>query len=319
LSEPDKPPAPADGLVELLRSMMLIRAFEERLMQMPRPGFQLLSSGEEAVAVGVCAALGPDDQLLSGGRAIGPALARGLEPHAVMAELQGKITGPCRGKGGRGHLAQPSAGFFGAHAVVGGNLTIAAGVALAAQLRRCSWIVACIFGDGACGAGALHETLNLAALWRLPLLLICCNNQYSVSTPVRQAIAPERLADLALPFGIPRQTVDGMDVVEVRQAARVATAAIRAGAGPFFLECVTYRFATHSTASRESRPPDEILLWRERCPIQRLAARLGAAGVLDQEGLAALQREVAALADAAAAHADAAPFPEPAEGLTDVD
>src|SRR5207244_1115097 len=129
--------------------------------------------------------------------------------------------------------------FFGAHAVVGGNLTIAAGVALAAQLRHCSWVVACLFGDGACGAGSLHETLNLAALWKLPLLLVCCNNQYSVSTPVQEALAPKRLSDLAQPFGIRGQTVDGMDAVAVRVAAQAAATGVRAGSGPFFLECVT--------------------------------------------------------------------------------
>src|ERR1700690_796746 len=149
--------------LDLLRSMLLIRAFEEALVRQPDHGFQLLSSGEEAVAVGLCAALRADDQLISSGRSIGPALARGLEPGLVMAELLGKSSGPCRGRGGRGPLAQPAAGFFGAHAVVGGNLSIAAGVSLALQLQGESAIVACVFGDGACGSGALHETLNIAA------------------------------------------------------------------------------------------------------------------------------------------------------------
>src|SRR5664279_3014423 len=203
----------------LLRSMMLVRAFEGALMRAPDHGFQLLSSGEEGVAVGVCAGLIADDQLLSSGRSIAPALARGLDPRTVMAELLGKVAGPCGGRGGRGHLAQPSAGFFGAHAVVGGNLTVAAGVALAAQIQGRSSIVACIFGDGACGSGALHETMNIAALWKLPLLLVCNNNQYSVATPRSEMLAPARLSDLARPFGIPALTVDGMDVLAVRDAA----------------------------------------------------------------------------------------------------
>jgi TPP-dependent pyruvate/acetoin dehydrogenase alpha subunit len=303
----------------MLRSMMLIRAFEEQLLRLPQPGFQLLSSGEEAVAVGLCAALRLEDQLLSSGRSIGPALARGLDARLVMAELQGKVTGPCKGKGGRGHLAQPTAGFFGAHAVVGGNLTIAAGVALAAQLRKCPCVVACIFGDGACGAGALHETLNLAALWKLPLLLVCCNNQYSVSTPVHAALAPKRLSDLAQPFGIPGQTVDGMDVLAVRAAARQAVAAVRVGQGACFLECVTYRFASHSTASRESRPQEEIGRWRARCPIGLFADRLCAKGILDQPAVAGLQRAAEEEAGAAAAYASASPFPDSCEALTDVE
>ena len=157
------------------------------------------------------AALNAGDQLLTSGRSIAAALARGLEPGAVMAELLGKSAGPCRGKGGRGHLPQPSAGFFGAHAVVAGNLSIAAGAALAAQMQRSGTIVACLFGDGACGAGALHETLNVAALWKLPLLLVCDNNQYSVSTPRSEALSPNLLSDLAKPFGIPAISVDGMD------------------------------------------------------------------------------------------------------------
>jgi TPP-dependent pyruvate/acetoin dehydrogenase alpha subunit len=311
--------ADRQDLIALLRAMVRIRAFEERLLQLPRPGFQLLSCGEEAVAVGVCAALAPEDQLLSSGRAIAPALARGLEPGRVMAELQGKAVGPCKGKGGRGHLAQPAAGFFGAHAVVGGNLAVAAGVALARQMRRDAGIVVCIFGDGACGAGILHETLNLAALWKLPLVLVCCNNQYSVSTPARAALAPQQLSDLARPFGIPAQTVDGMDVVVVRDAARQAVTRARAGDGPFFLEAVAYRFAPHSTSARESRPEDEIQSWKARCPIALLGGRLCAAGVLDEPGVVLLRQEAAAEAEAAVAYASAAPFPEPAEGLADVE
>jgi TPP-dependent pyruvate/acetoin dehydrogenase alpha subunit len=323
----DGGPLPAAGagatdaveLLRMLRAMMLIRAFEECLLRQPRPGFQLLSSGEEAVAVGVCAALGPDDQLLSSGRSIGPALARGLDPRDVMAELLGKAAGPCKGKGGRGHLARPDAGFFGAHAVVAGNLAVAAGVALAAQLQRRPRVVACIFGDGACGAGALHETLNLAALWKLPLVFVCDNNQYSVSTPVREALAPARLADLAGPFGIPAQTVDGMDVVVVRDAARAMVGRARAGGGPSFLECLAYRFTTHSTSSRESRPEDEVRHWRERCPIRMLADRLGTSGLLDGQALERLRREAEDQAAAAAASAVAAPYPDPSEALADVE
>jgi TPP-dependent pyruvate/acetoin dehydrogenase alpha subunit len=193
-----------------LRSMMLIRAFEETLAKRPDHGFQLLSSGEEAVAVGLCAALGPHDQLLSGGRSIGPALARGCDPSRVMAELLGRATGTNRGKGGRGHLADPASGFFGSHAVVGGNINVAAGVALSMQLARTSGIVAILFGDGAFGAGALHESLNIAASWKLPLLFICNNNQLSVSTPRATALAPRNLSDIGLAFGIPAKTTDGL-------------------------------------------------------------------------------------------------------------
>jgi len=304
--------------VGLLRAMLLIRTFEVALLRQRVHGFQLLSSGEEAVAVGVCAALTRDDQLLVSGRSIGPALARGLYPGAVMAELLGKSAGPCRGKGGRGHLAQPSVGFLGAHAVVGGNLTIAAGVALAVQLEGRSSVVACVFGDGACGAGALHETLNLAALWKLPLVLICDNNQLSVSTLRAEALAPKQLSDLAPPFGIPGQTVDGMDVMAVRTAALDFIDHARSGNGPAFLECVSHRFASHSTLTRETRSADEMTAIRQLCPIHRLAERLEADGILSASAYRGLQSEVDAIVAAAVRFADAASYPDRSEALSDV-
>ena len=181
--------------IEALRRMMLIRAFETALAKRRDHGFQLLSTGEEAVAVGLGAALTCKDQLLTGGRSIGPALARGVEPGKVMAELLGKIAGLNRGRAGRGHMSDPRSGFFGAHAVVGGNISIAAGVALAKHLADDGGIVAVLFGDGACGAGALHETLNIAACWRLPLLFVCNNNQLSVSTARTAALAPVKLSN----------------------------------------------------------------------------------------------------------------------------
>jgi TPP-dependent pyruvate/acetoin dehydrogenase alpha subunit len=306
------------GDLELLRSMMLIRRFEEALELRPDRGFQLLSSGEEAVAVGVCAVLNRGDQLLCSGRSIAPSLARGLNPSEVMAELLGKSAGPCRGKGGRGHLAAPSFGFFGAHAVVGGNLTIAAGVALAMQQKRRPGVVACIFGDGACGSGVLHETLNMAAIWKLPLLLICNNNQYSISTHASAVLAPRSLADLALPFGIPAKTVDGMDVLAVRDATQDITENIRRGAGPGFLECISYRFSTHSTATSETRSAAEIAEWKGRCPIAKFASQLEAQGKLPKEGLNKLADEIAQTINGAIALADIAPFPMLSEALTDV-
>jgi TPP-dependent pyruvate/acetoin dehydrogenase alpha subunit len=298
--------------------MLLIRAFESALVSRRDHGFQLLSAGEEAVAVGLCAALTAADQLLTSGRSIGPALARGLQPGLVMAELLGKAAGPCRGKGGRGHLAQPSEGFFGAHSVVGGNLTIAAGAALAGQLMGRQGVVVCVFGDGACGSGALHETLNIAALWKLPLLLVCDNNQYSVSTPRSQALAPRQLSDLANPFGIPGATVDGTDVLAVRDAAMVFADHGRSGRGPAFLECVSYRFASHSTATRETRSAEEINALKQHCPILRFATRLEAEGTLSPDERARLESEVADVVAGAMQFADAASYPEKSEVLDDV-
>jgi TPP-dependent pyruvate/acetoin dehydrogenase alpha subunit len=303
----------------LLRSMLLIRAFEASLMSRKDHGFQLLSSGQEAVSVGLCAALAPGDQLLCSGRSIGPALARGLDPGIVLAELLGKEAGYCSGRGGRGHMAAPAAGFFGAHAVVGGNLTIAAGVALRLQGEGHSGLAACMFGDGACGSGALHETLNIAAIWRLPLLLVCDNNQYSVSTPRSAALAPARLSDLAAPFGIPGVTVDGMDVLAVRDAAQALAATVRAGGGPAFLECQSYGFTTHSTSSRESRPRDEVALARERCPIRAYTEVLLASGAAGRADVDEMTREVDAAIAGASRFADESALPSPEDVLRHVD
>jgi pyruvate dehydrogenase E1 component alpha subunit len=304
--------------IAALKSMMLIRAFEAALDARPDHGFQLFSSGQEAVAVGVCAALQPGDRLLCSGRSIGPALARGIEPGLVMAELLGKATGPSRGKGGRGHMAKPDQGFFGAHAVVAGNISIAAGAALAAQLEAERGLVVCIFGDGACGAGALHETLNIAALWRLPLLLVCDNNGLSVATPREAALAPARLADLAAPFGVAAAVVDGMDVAAVRAQAAELGGLARSGGGPAFLECVSERFFSHSTATRETRSAETMRRVLERCPIRRYTEKLRGEGLLDDDGLARIEGEVEGAVAEALAFADASPYPDAAEALGDV-
>jgi TPP-dependent pyruvate/acetoin dehydrogenase alpha subunit len=285
--------------------MLLIRRFEEMLRARPDCGFQLFSSGQEAVSVGLCAALRPEDQLLCSGRAIGPALARGLSAGAVLAELLGSEAGPCRGRAGRGHLAQPSAGFFGAHAVVAGNIGIAAGVALALRARGGAGLVACLFGDGACCSGMLHETLNIAALWKLPLLLVVDNNGYSISTSCRSMLAPARLADLATPFGVPAETVDGTDALAVQASALRFSEVVRCGGGPAMLECRSVRLLPHSTGSREARSAAELAVARSRCPIARLASALPEADV------GALEAEVAQEVVAAVTFAEASPFPLP--------
>jgi pyruvate dehydrogenase E1 component alpha subunit len=202
--------------------------------------------------------------------------------------------------------------------VVAGNLTIAAGVALAFQVEGRPGAVVCVFGDGACGSGALHETLNIAAIWKLPMLLVCDNNQYSVSTPRSVALAPRRLSDLAGPFGVPGLTVDGMDVFAVRDAALGFAEGARAGDGPAFLECVSERFSSHSSATRDTRGAAELEAIRLRCPIRRLARALDASGALDADGLARLERDAAERVAEALRFADAAPYPEPTEALTDV-
>ncbi|HWF01309.1 MAG TPA: thiamine pyrophosphate-dependent dehydrogenase E1 component subunit alpha [Caulobacteraceae bacterium] len=298
--------------------MLLIREFETALATRPDHGFQLLSSGEEAVAVGVCSALRPEDQLLTGGRSIGPALARGVDPSRLMAELVGRVDGINRGRAGRGHLADPQAGFFGAHAVVAGNISIAAGVALAGDVLERPGIVAVMFGDGAFGAGALHETLNMAALWRLPVLFICNNNGLSVSTSREAALAPARLPDLPRAYGIEGATADGMDLDAVCKAARDAASHIRGGAGPRFLELQSERFGSHSTSARETRSREQLATIRARCPIVRTTAALIARDQLAQDGADALRREAQVVVRRALAFADASPAPSPHEAMIDV-
>jgi pyruvate dehydrogenase E1 component alpha subunit len=298
---------------------MFIRAFETALAKRRDHGFQLLSTGEEAVAVGLCLALDAEDQLLTGGRSIGPAVARGVDPGRLAAELLGRVTGINRGKGGRGHLADIGSGFFGAHAVVGGNISIAAGVALAKKMEGKAGLVAILFGDGACGAGGLHETLNMAAIWKLPLLFVCNNNQLSVSASRADVLAPRKLSDLATGFGLPAQTVDGMDLETVAAAAKEAARKVRAGEGPVFLECLSQRFASHSTTARETRSAAALAEIWSRCPIRRQVERLQAAGMLTTDGAEALGKEVESAVAEAFAFADASPYPDAAEVLTDVE
>jgi TPP-dependent pyruvate/acetoin dehydrogenase alpha subunit len=300
--------------IDALRMMALIRAFETALAKRPDHGFQLLSTGEEAVAVGVASALRHGDQLLTGGRSIGPALARGVDPDRLMAELLGRKTGTNQGRGGRGHLADPASGFFGAHAVVAGNLSIAAGVALARKLEGHGGIVAVLFGDGAAGAGLLHETLNIAALWKLPLLFVCNNNQYSVSTSRRSGLAPAKISDLGSAFGLPSQTVDGMVVGTVAAAMFEAAEHVRSGQGPAFVECLSIRLLSHSTTARETRSRDELQQQWQSCPIARQISDLDL-GHQEAEDirLEAEQRVARALA-----FADASSFPDAREVLDHV-
>jgi TPP-dependent pyruvate/acetoin dehydrogenase alpha subunit len=305
--------------LENLRTMMLIRAFETTLAKRRDHGFQLLSTGEEAVAVGLCSALGKEDQLLTGGRSIGPALARGVEPGRLLAELLGKSDGTNRGKGGRGHIADPASGFFGAHAVVGGNITIAGGVALARKMEGKGGIVVILFGDGACGAGGLHETLNMAAIWKLPLLFVCNNNQLSVSASRNDMLAPKKLSDFGISYGLTTRTVDGMDLELVTKAAAEFVQSVRDGNGPAFLEFTSRRFAAHSTTARETRSAEELAEVRSHDPIRREIARLLSAGVIDAGAQEALEKEATERVAKAFAFADASPYPLTTEVLTDVE
>jgi pyruvate dehydrogenase E1 component alpha subunit len=306
--------------LELLHGMLRIRRFEERAAELYSlakiRGFLHLYVGEEAVAVGVMQALTPDDGIVATYREHGQALARGLPPGSLMAEMFGKATGCSRGRGGSMHFFDVSRRFYGGYAIVGGGLPIAVGLALADKKLGRQRVTACFFGDGAVAEGEFHESLNLAALWDLPVLFLCENNLYAMGTPIEQELARTDIAKRAESYGLRAETVDGMDVLAVEEAARRAAEAVRSGGGPFLLELRTYRFRAHSMADPDLyRTKDEIEGWKDRDPIALFTARLREAGLLDDDDLARLEAEVAGELDEAVAFAEAGPF-EPVEDLT---
>ncbi|MGW0080400.1 pyruvate dehydrogenase (acetyl-transferring) E1 component subunit alpha [Streptomyces sp. NPDC003393] len=296
---------------DLLASMLLIRRFEERCVELYSVarirGFVHLYIGEEAVAVGVLDALGPADSVVSTYREHGHALARGVPTDAVMAEMYGKVTGCSRGRGGSMHLFDAGRRFFGGNAIVAGGLPLAAGLALAEKMRGGPGVVCCFFGDGAFAEGEFHETANLAVLWGLPLLLACENNLYAMGTPLRAEHGQTDLAMRAASYGMPAWAVDGMDVLAVEGAAHRAVEGIRAGHGPYFLELRTYRFRAHSMYDPDRyRSREEIERWRTRDPVFLLTQRMKAAGEFDDEAYAELDRRATDEVDRAVTAAEAA-------------
>ena len=313
-------PENRDHLVHQLRQMLLIRRFEEKSAELYTAekirGFLHLYIGEEAVAVGVMAALTADDAVVATYREHGQALARGMSAGAIMAEMYGKVEGCCRGRGGSMHLFDADRRFYGGNAIVAGGLPLAVGLALADRMQARAGVTACFFGDGAVAEGDFHEALNLAALWQLPVLFVCENNLYAMGTALRYTQASQDIAAKGAAYNMAAAAVDGMDVQAVEAATRGAVDRIRAGAGPFLLECRTYRFRPHSMFDSELyRTRDEVARWRERDPIELLAGRMTEAGLLDEAGRAALEREVAAEVEAAVAFAEAGTW-EPVEELT---
>lgn len=305
---------------ELLRQMVLIRRFEERCVELYSAGeihgFVHLYIGEEAVAVGVLQALTPDDAVVSTYREHGHALARGVALNAVMAEMYGKSTGCSGGRGGSMHLFDPGNRFYGGNAIVAGGLPLAVGLALADKMRGKNRVTACFFGDGAVAEGEFHECLNLASLWDLPVLFCCENNLYAMGTALKRAQAQTDLAVRAASYGLPAWPVDGMDVLAVEQAARKAAEAVRGGGGPHFLELRTYRFRAHSMYDPDRyRDKAEIERWKQRDPIDALAARMREAGELAADDLDVLSSEVNGLITSAVEAARADPG-EPLESLT---
>jgi pyruvate dehydrogenase E1 component alpha subunit len=314
------PDARSEHRVALLRQMIRIRRFEERCVElysaMKIRGFLHLYIGEEAVAVGALSALTPADAVVSTYREHGHALARGVSAEAVMAEMFGKVTGCSRGRGGSMHLFDAASRFFGGNAIVGGGLPLAVGLALADRMLGRPVVTACFFGDGAVAEGEFHECLNLAALWRLPVVFCCENNLYAMGTALDRAHAATDLTARAASYGLPAARVDGMDVLAVEAAVRTAVEAVRGGAGPHFLELRTYRFRAHSMYDPDRyRDKAEIAQWKQRDPIQALGTLMRAAGEIDDDGWAGIEADVAQEIDAAVAAAESAPE-EPVADLT---
>ena len=310
--------APSD--VELLRRMLLVRRFEERCAELYSAsrirGFLHLYICEEAVAVGVGAALEDGDNVVATYREHGHALVRGVPAGAVMAEMFGKVEGCSRGRGGSMHLFSVDHRFYGGHGIVAGGLPVALGLALADRMRGVPRVTACFFGEGAVAEGEFHETMNLAALWTVPMLFCCENNLYAMGTALARSESDTDLTVKAASYGMPAWSVDGMDVIAVREATRRAALQARAGGGPVFLELRTYRFRAHSMYDPELyRSKDEVAVWRERDPIDAIARRLTGAALLDADALEALDAAAMEEVDAAVAFADAG-TDEPLSDLT---
>ena len=306
-------PLPADAS-DLLRKMQLIRVFEEQVRNLFSggvvPGLVHLCAGQEAVAVGVCAQMRASDMIASNHRGHGHCLAKGADVTRMMAEIMGRRTGYGWGRGGSLHIFDAAHGNLGTNGIVGGGIPLAAGAAMSAKGRGAGDVAACFFGDGALNQGLLFEVMNMAAIWKLPALFVCENNGYGEFTAIEDVTAGRDPIARGAVFDIPSESIDGMDVLAVQAAAAKAIAHARAGAGPSFLVCTTYRYGGHHVGDKQDYKDDaEALLWRERDPILRLARRLTDEGIATAEAIARMQAEVEAEVRAAVEAGKAAPLP----------
>lgn len=319
-------PSDARPCLAMYEQMLTIRRFEEKAIELFEKGLIRGNVhpciGQEAVSVGVCTALRRDDYMTSTHRGHGNCLAKGADPRFMMAELLGRKTGYCKGKGGSMHIADFDGGNLGANGIVGGGFPIATGAGIGIQNRKTDQVVVCFFGDGAANQGTFHESLNLAALWRLPVLYVCENNQYALSTPLRESAGLPEISERARAYGISGVRVDGNDVLEVYPKAREAVRRARAGEGPTLLDCLTYRFFGHFTGDPGRgityRSKDEMEAWLARCPIARLRRHLLDAGIATEEQLREVEARAESTIAAAAQFGLDSPWPSPDEALEDV-
>ena len=313
-------PLPTSRL--LLERMLLIRAYEEKIIAFHEAGpfpHVCTSVGQEAAAVGVVSALGPQDQILTNHRSAGHLLARGAHPGRMLAEVMGRSTGYCKGKSGTLHISARELGVILTSTIVGGELSLATGAALSREMLGGDGIIACFFGDGAACEGIFHESLNLASVWNLPVLYVCENNQWQAFVHRKETMLGDHIAPRAAGYGIEALTVDGNDVEAVFEAATAAVGKVRATRRPFLLEATTYRQRGHMEPHDQSYvDPAEIAEWRAKDPIDRQKARLLDRGDLTPDDLAGMEARAKTVLDDAAAFAAASPFPDPTELTTDV-
>lgn len=310
-------------LLQIYTQLVRLRAFEERVkevyMATLMPGLAHVYTGQEAVAVGVCEALKDGDYVTSTHRGHGHFLAKGGDPKLMMAEIMGRKTGYCRGKGGSMHIADISHGIIGANGIVGAGIPIAAGAALQLQLSGTDNVVACFFGDAASNQGTFHEALNMASLWKLPVIFICENNLYGISVRQDRHQNITDIADRAVAYGIPGEVVDGNDVLAVLDATTRAIDRARSGEGPSLIECKCYRWLGHHAGDpAHYRPSGELEAWKERCPLKLFRKRLMSDGILDEAKDRQILESAAAEMLEAQEWAAEQPWPLPEEALEDV-
>jgi len=313
-------------LIDIYRKMNLIRAFEKTIKRMSLqgkiPGWLHLSIGLEAVAVGVCTALRADDYVTSTHRGHGHCIAKGGNVRLMMAELYAKKTGYCKAKGGSMHISAPDIGLIGCTGIVGAGIPLATGTGLSAKLRGTKQVSVVFFGDGASNQGVFHESMNLAAIWKLPVVYVCENNHFGEYTPVKKHRAAESAADFAKAYGIQGATVDGNDVLAVYEAADKAVKDARAGKGPTILECVTFRLEGHwlGDESLEGlyRKAEELEEWKKKDPIERFKKKLMDQGILTETSIKEIDESIKRELDDAIQFADESPLPEPEDALKDV-
>jgi pyruvate dehydrogenase E1 component alpha subunit len=310
-------------LIEMYTSMLKIRYFEEKVFELYGqnlvPGTIHLYAGEEAVAVGVCSNLRRDDYIISTHRGHGHCIAKGADLDKTMAEILGKKTGYCKGKGGSMHIADFDIGMLGATAVVGAGIPIASGAGLSIKLRGTDQVAACFFGDGASNQGTFHEGINMAAIWKLPVIFVCENNLYAMGTRQSIVMTIENVADRATAYGIPGVSVDGNDVLAVYEVASEAVKRACKGEGPTLIECKTYRQKGHSRFDPAAyRPKAEVEEWLKKDPITRFRSVLIENGTLTEQEAEKLSREAKEAVESAVKFATESPFPQPEEALEDV-